>query len=89
MSGDTAFISGTMTRSEQPTSDSGARLRSAFDDVLDIEPAARAAWIEANVTDAADRAALHRLLAADHDRGFLDTPVVEHTARISRTRAKS
>ena len=62
---------------------SSARLRALFDEIIDLEPSARAAWIEANVADTAERDALLRLLAADDASGFLDTPATEHAARLS------
>jgi hypothetical protein len=59
-----------------------SRLRDLFDRALDAPHGApREAFIEAQA--AGDRAALRRLLAAYAGRGFLDTPAIEHAARMA------
>jgi serine/threonine-protein kinase len=51
-------------------------LRALFDELLDVPPAQRAAWLDTQVADAATRAELAALLVADDAaRGPLDTPV--------------
>ncbi|HJT97876.1 MAG TPA: serine/threonine-protein kinase, partial [Rhodanobacteraceae bacterium] len=61
-----------------------ARLRALFDAALELPPAARAGWLDANAGDAVVRETIARLLAAadETDRGFLDTPVGEHANRL-------
>ncbi len=60
------------------------RLRAWFDDVTNEPPETRSAWLEKHVLDAADRAALERLLAADAglDDRILATPAAELAGRI-------
>ena len=60
-----------------------ARLRAAFDALLDVPENERAAWIEAHVADAGERTLLRRLLAADASDGFLDTPATAQAARLA------
>jgi serine/threonine-protein kinase len=62
--------------------DRAARLQAAFDEVIELPDAARPAWIEANVVDAGDRAALQRLLEADERDGLLERAVDERMQRI-------
>src|SRR6185312_5066048 len=64
-------------------SDSSARLRAAFDVLLDVPVDERTAWIEAHVPDARERTMLRRLLAADASGGFLDTPASAQAARLA------
>ncbi len=60
-----------------------ARLRGWFEAAIEMPPAARAAWIAANVADPDDRAALLRLLALDDAAsGFFETPATEHVAGL-------
>jgi len=61
----------------------GAHLRAAFDAAVELEPAARAAWLAANVPDASERAQIERLLAADAGEGFLDLPATQQAARLA------
>jgi eukaryotic-like serine/threonine-protein kinase len=79
-----AFIDATM-HSDFPTRPNQAqvRLREQFDSLAELPEAERAAWLDANVTDADERAALLRLLAADTGKGFLDTPAGEHAVRLA------
>jgi len=63
--------------------DTGARLRAAFDTLAELPPPERGAWLDRHVPDAAERALLLRLLAADDEAGFLDTPATEHAARLA------
>ena len=72
-----------MTAESVHSSDAEHRRRAAFDALLEVPEAERAAWLDAHVPDIADRAALVRLLAADARDGFLDTPAVEHAARLA------
>ncbi|HET8941677.1 MAG TPA: tetratricopeptide repeat protein [Rudaea sp.] len=58
-------------------------MRELFERALEQPAAQREAWLDQNVTDAHERQTLQRLLRADDDRGFLDTPAVEHVARLS------
>ncbi len=62
--------------------DHAARLQAAFDAVIEQPAEARAAWIDANVTDADDRAALQRLLDADARDGLLECPAAERMQQI-------
>ena len=62
--------------------DHAARLQAAFDAVIERAVDARAAWIDAHVTDAGDRAALQRLLEADAREGPLERPAAERIERI-------
>jgi len=64
-------------------SESSARLRAAFDMLIDVADTERAAWIDAHVADAGERTLLHRLLAADASDGFLDTPATAQAARLA------
>lgn len=63
--------------------DALAPLRALFLRALDVPPAARDAWLAAQVPDAAERAALARLLDADAREGPLDAPVDELAARLA------
>ncbi|HUD41670.1 MAG TPA: serine/threonine-protein kinase [Dokdonella sp.] len=67
-----------------PTTDPAraARLRAIFDEAIERPAAARAAWVDAHVADADERAALHRLLEADDRDGPLERPADEHMQRI-------
>jgi serine/threonine protein kinase/Tfp pilus assembly protein PilF len=58
------------------------RLRDVFDRVLDLPEAERGQWIEAEVTDPDDRAALRLLLGAEAGQGPLDMPSTERILRI-------
>ena len=58
------------------------RLRELFEQLVDLQASERDAVIERCTADADERAALRRLLAADQDAGFLDTPATEHAARM-------
>ena len=60
-----------------------ARLADLFKTAIDLAPEDRDAWIAANVAGRGEHAALMRLLVADQDPGFLDTPVSEHATRIT------
>jgi serine/threonine-protein kinase len=68
-----------------PTRPSAAqiRLRGQFDTLAELPAPERAAWLDAHVPDAGERAALLRLLAADTGSGFLDMPASEHAARLA------
>src|SRR5512146_3093018 len=66
-----------------PGPDTQNRLRDLFDQAVDIPPAAREAWIDAQLTSPGERSALRRLLAAYDARGFLDTSATEHAARLA------
>ena len=58
-----------------------ARLREAFDAVIDLPPDERARWIAAHVKDPDERVALERLLHSDAGTsGFFETPASEHVA---------
>jgi eukaryotic-like serine/threonine-protein kinase len=63
--------------------DSLGRLRALFDALVELPEQQRAAWLDAQVSAPADRAALLRLLAAHDGRGFLDTPMDQHAARLA------
>ncbi|QBB70525.1 serine/threonine protein kinase [Pseudolysobacter antarcticus] len=63
--------------------DTLGRLRALFEMAVDLPASERAAWIDANVSDIEERAALLNLLAADDGNGFLDTPVGDHAARLA------
>ena len=63
--------------------ESSARLRDAFDALAELAPSQRSAWLDANVADPGERALLLRLLAADNEAGYLDTPAAEHAARLA------
>ena len=64
-------------------SDRIARLRMWFDAAIAMPHGERAAWIEAHVANATDRAALRRLLESDADAvGFFETPAADHVADI-------
>ena len=62
--------------------DRAARLQAAFDEAIELPVALRPAWIEANVADAGDRAALQRLLEADDRDGLLERAIDERMLRI-------
>jgi len=62
--------------------DRAARLDAAFAEAVELPRAARAAWIEANLADPADRAALRHLLDADDRHGALECPLDERMQRI-------
>lgn len=65
-------------------SDSYARLRELFAVAAELNERERAAWIDANVTDADERVALERLLSVDlGEGGYLDIPADEHAARMA------
>ncbi len=65
-----------------------ARLRELFAAAVEVEYAARPAWIAAHVADVGDRVALEGLLAADQsDEGYLDTSADEHVARMAADEA--
>ena len=66
-----------------PGQDTQNRLRELFDQAIDVPASARDAWIDAQLTSPAERAALRRLLAADDSHGFLDTPATEHASRLT------
>ena len=76
---------------DQPTqmSDTSARLRAAFDALIEQPAADRQAWLDANVSDPGERATVLRLLAADDHSGFLDTPAVQHAARLAADEIRS
>ena len=79
-----AFIeTGMHDESNRPDDTTRSRLRAAFDTLAELPAGERAAWLDAHVTAADERAELLRLLAADADTGFLDTPAAEHAARTS------
>ena len=65
-----------------PGADTRNRLRELFEQAIELPAAQRDAFVESNTTDADERATLRRLLAADGDAGFLDTPATEHAARM-------
>ncbi|HEY7871354.1 MAG TPA: serine/threonine-protein kinase, partial [Rudaea sp.] len=58
-------------------------LREAFDALLELPPEARVNWLETRIADANLRERLRQLLAAHDSRGFLDTTVGEHAARLA------
>jgi eukaryotic-like serine/threonine-protein kinase len=66
-----------------PGPDTQNRLRDLFDQAVDIPAGGRDAWIDAQLADPTERAALRRLLAADDTHGFLDTPATEHAERMA------
>ena len=78
-------------RNEHPTriSDTSVRLRAAFDALIELPAAERQAWLDANLADRAEQAAVLRLLAADDGSGFLDTPAVQHAARLTAEEIRS
>src|SRR6185437_15281332 len=57
-------------------------LRDLFDAATDLPASARDAWIENNVAGADLRSALRELLAADVEKGMLDTPAEQLHARL-------
>lgn len=59
------------------------RLRELFERALEIAPASRPAWLDAQQLLAPEREVLLRLLQADEGAGFLDTSVDEQAARIA------
>jgi tetratricopeptide (TPR) repeat protein len=59
-----------------------ARLRDAFDVVLELQPERRDEWIVANIADEDDRAALAILLRAITDEGPLDRAPDERLRRL-------
>ena len=63
--------------------ESSARLREAFDVLIELAPPERRAWLDSNVSDARERNMLQRLLDADDSGGYLDTPAAEHAARLA------
>ncbi len=69
-------------------SDSYARLRELFARVAELAESEREAWIEANVEDAEERAALANLLKADRcEDGYLDlSPMSTPRAWMSTNR---
>jgi len=63
--------------------DTLARMRELFEQVVELAPEARPAWLAANVPDAEEHIALERLLAADQSEdGYLDISADEHAARM-------
>lgn len=60
------------------------RLEPFFDELLDLDPNAREAWLAAFVeTESGDRERLRELLAAhEAENGYLDTPLPEAAARL-------
>ena len=68
------------------TPEEWSRIEAILDDVLDLEPAARAEALDrACAGDAILRARLDALVAADSGAAqFLDTPAMEYTAGWSR-----
>jgi serine/threonine protein kinase/tetratricopeptide (TPR) repeat protein len=58
------------------------RLRDVFDRVLDLPEAERGQWIEMEIPDPDDRAALRLLLGAEAGHGPLDMPSTERILRI-------
>lgn len=71
-----------MTDNVDSTRDTGARLRDAFDQLIDMDMLEREAWLAANVENPEQREILLRLLREDDGRGFLDTSIVAHATRI-------
>ena len=65
-----------------PGDDTRNRLRELFEQAIELPAPERDAFIERKTTDTDERGALRRLLAADADAGFLDTPATEHAARM-------
>jgi serine/threonine-protein kinase len=78
-------------RDDQPTrmSDTSVRLRAAFDALVELPAAERQAWLETNLSDPGERAAVLRLMAADDRSGFLDTPAIQHAARLAAQEIRS
>ncbi|HEX6833523.1 MAG TPA: serine/threonine-protein kinase, partial [Rudaea sp.] len=72
-----------------PDSAMSNRLRVLFEELIELPPGKRPAWLAANVPVAAERAMLERLLAADDGRGFLDTPATDHAARLRADEVRS
>jgi len=66
-----------------PGQETQNRLRELFDQAIDLPAAGRDAWIDAQLTNPAERSALRRLLDADGSRGFLDTSATEHATRLA------
>jgi eukaryotic-like serine/threonine-protein kinase len=66
------------------TPEEWSRIEAILDDVLDLEPAARAATLDrACAGDATLRARIEALIAADTDAAqFLETPAMEYAARL-------
>jgi serine/threonine protein kinase len=58
------------------------RLRDVFDRVLELAETERGQWIDAEVSDPDDRAALRLLLGAEAGHGPLDMPSTERILRI-------
>jgi len=69
-------------RPPTPAAACADRLRALFDAAIDQPAAVRAAWIDAHVADAGERAALLRLLEADDRDGPLERPADERMLRI-------
>ncbi|MBN8482182.1 MAG: serine/threonine protein kinase, partial [Xanthomonadales bacterium] len=67
-----------------PTTDveRASLLQAAFDEVVELPAAQRAAWIAANLADDADRSVLQQLLDADDRAGPVDCPAEERMQRI-------
>ena len=66
------------------SSDSYARLQALFAAVAELDEREHAPWMDANVTDAQERAALECLLRADRSEGgYLDISADEHAARMA------
>ena len=59
-----------------------ARVRELFDQLLDLAPAARPDWLQAQVPEPGLRAEIERLLAGHERMGALDLPSIERMARI-------
>ena len=60
------------------------RLRALFAAAVELDEEARAAWMDAHVPDATERAALENLLSADRfESGYFETPADEHAARMA------
>jgi serine/threonine protein kinase len=78
-------------RDDQPTqmSDTSMRLRAAFDALIELPAAQRQAWLDANMSDPGEQAAVLRLVAADDRGGFLDTPAIQHAARLAAQEIRS
>jgi serine/threonine-protein kinase len=65
------------------TIEASSRLRAFFVAAAELDEPARSTWIDANVADAAERARLVALLAADAtDGGYLATPASDHLAQL-------
>jgi tetratricopeptide (TPR) repeat protein len=69
---------------DSPTkvSDTSVRLRAAFDTLIELPAPERQTWLDINLANREEQAAVLRLLAADDSSGFLDTPAVQHAARL-------